>query len=314
MAQQVVLGIDVGGTNVKAGLVVQEGATVAARSWPTQSEEGFSYFAETLYHHTVEMASEAKIDVSNVVSVGIGLPGFIDLSSGVLHQAVNLKWPFDVTVVRSLEAIFGIPVSVDNDGNLAALGEVWLGAGIGSKSALCVTIGTGVGGGIVIDGHVYRGVCAMAGEIGHLPMKLNGELCNCGRYGCLETLASATALARMGERAGLKSLKGDSLPVSAEDVFWYAKQGDPIAKSIVQEMVIWLARGLANAANLLNPDMIVIGGGVVQAGETLFSPLVQAFREFSLPRVADSCKLVPARLGQRAGMLGAARLAWQFGR
>jgi glucokinase len=313
VTENVVLGVDVGGTNVKAGLVMEDGTIVTTMSWPTESEKGFLYFSRTLYQHMQEMASLANLPVGNLQAVGIGLPGFLDLENGILKRAVNLKWPLDVPVTGTLQEVFGVPVCMDNDGNLAALGEVWIGAGTGSKSALCVTIGTGVGGGIVLDGHVYRGVSTMAGEIGHLPMKPDGELCNCGKRGCLETLASATALARMGERAGLKSFEGADSPVTAKDVFRHVNQGNPIAREIVNQMVDWLARGLAQAANLLNPDVIVIGGGVVQAGEALFNPLVQAFAQMALPLVADSCKLVSAKLGTHAGMLGAARLGWQHG-
>lgn len=286
---------------------------VTTMSWPTESDKGFTYFSQTLRQHMEEMASTAGLETENLQAVGVGLPGFLDLEAGILKRAVNLKWPLDLPVVDTLQEVFGVPVCMDNDGNLAALGEVWIGAGIGSKSALCVTIGTGVGGGIVLDGHVYRGVSTMAGEIGHLPMKPGGEPCNCGKHGCLETLASATALARMGSRAGLKSFRGDDIPVTAEDVFRHVNLGNQAAIQIVDDMVDWLARGLAQAANLLNPDVIVIGGGVVQAGDALFTPLIRAFRQMALPRVADSCRLVPAKLGTHAGMLGAARLAWQFG-
>jgi glucokinase len=313
VTDKVVLGVDVGGTNVKAGLVAEDGTILTTMSWRTESDKGFSYFSQTLYQHMTEMVSRAGFRVQCLNAIGVGLPGFLDLETGILKRAVNLKWPLDVPVVKTLQDIFGVPVGMDNDGNLAALGEVWTGAGIGSKSALCVTIGTGVGGGIVLDGHVYRGVSAMAGEIGHLPMKPDGELCNCGKRGCLETLASATALARMGERAGLKSFQGDDIQITAEDVFRYVSQGNKVAQEIVGQMVEWLARGLAQAANLLNPDVIVVGGGVVQAGDALFSPLKQAFSQMALPRVVDSCKLVPAKLGTHAGMLGAARLGWQLG-
>ena len=151
----------------------------------------------------------------------------------------------------------------------------------------------------------------MAGEIGHIPMKVDGELCNCGHRGCLETLASATAIAREGAKAGLKSPKGENFPLTAETVFNLVKIGDLTAKKVVDTMVDWFARGLAMAANLLNPDVIVIGGGLVHAGDTLFQPLERLFRAYTLNRVTDSCRLLQAELGSNAGMLGAARIAWQ---
>ncbi|MBX6396074.1 MAG: ROK family protein, partial [Alicyclobacillaceae bacterium] len=181
----------------------------------------------------------------------------------------------------------------------------------GAKSVLCVTLGTGVGGGIVFEGSVYRGVSTMAGEIGHLPMKVDGEPCTCGRFGCLETLASATALVREGRRRGLTSPRGADTDLSAEDIFVLAARGDGEARDIVGEMVGWLARGLAAAANLLNPEVIVVGGGLAKAGDALFGPLEEQFRRLALPRAVAACRLMPAFLGNDAGLLGAARLAWR---
>lgn len=311
MSNKVALGVDVGGTNVKAGLVSADGKLIALTSWPTESQYGFSHFVAALKHNITALAHENGLSWSDIDSVGLGLPGFLDLESNLLIHAVNLGWADNVPVVSLLQSELNKPVVMDNDANLAALGEVWIGAGRGAKSALCITLGTGVGAGIIIDGHVYRGVSSMAGEIGHIPMKVDGELCNCGQRGCLETLVSATALARIGAQAGLISPKGEVGTVSCEDVFHLAKTGDSAAQELIDNMIDWLARGLTIAANILNPQVIVISGGVVHAGEALFQPLQKLFSEYALHRVADSCRVLPAELGSNAGVLGAARLAWQ---
>jgi glucokinase len=311
MSRAIVLGVDVGGTNVKAALVAKDGRVVASVSYSTEAEAGPEAFAKTLHHRLENLLKEAGLHKADVASVGIGLPAFLDVPKGIIEQAVNLHWT-DVPIVDLVTAELDLPVMIDNDANLAALGEVWKGAGKNAKSALCVTLGTGVGGGIVLDGRVYRGVTTMAGEIGHISIKPDGELCNCGHYGCLETLASATALVRDGVRAGLQSPRGHDEPLSAEDVFQLAESGDQAAQTVLSTMIHWLAVGLSTVANTLNPDTIVVSGGLVNAGDALLGPLRVEFSRTALHRVANGCKIVAAELGSSAGMLGAARLAWQF--
>lgn len=311
MGKAVVLGVDVGGTNVKAGLVAGDGQVIASVKWRTNSEGGFSYFTKELKQNVETMASAHGLSWTDIRATGIGLPGFLDLNAATLIHAVNLHWSDDLPVIKLLQEELEMPIVMDNDGNLASLGEVWIGAGRGAKSGLCVTVGTGIGAGIVLGGQVYRGISTMAGEIGHLPMKVDGELCNCGHYGCLETLASATALVRAGIRIGLTSPTCGESKLTARDIFSLAKAGNNEAVRVVNEMVDWLARGLTTAAHLLNPEVIIIGGGVVQAGETFLKPLERLFKSYTLERVTEGCKLLPAELGADAGVLGAARLAWQ---
>ncbi|MDI3328568.1 MAG: ROK family protein [Alicyclobacillaceae bacterium] len=306
----VVLGIDVGGTNIKAGLVGPSGELVAKEAWPTEGRLGPREVIRRLAVRVKAMAERAGVSWERVQGAGSGWPAFLDLPSGVIEEAINLGWK-DVPVAAWLEEVLQKPVAVDNDANAAALGEAWIGAGQGAGSVLCVTLGTGVGGGIVFNGALYRGASAMAGEIGHLPLKPEGEPCTCGRRGCLETLASATAVVREARRRGVASPPGGPAALTARDVFALAAQGHPVAKEVVEEAASWLGLGLAAAANLLNPEVIVVGGGMAEAGDLLFVPLEAEFRRRALPRVARFCRLTPALLGGSAGVFGAARLAWQ---
>ncbi|ADG07084.1 ROK family protein [Kyrpidia tusciae] len=305
--ERVVAGIDVGGTRIKAGLVFWDGTVVARGQWPTEAGRGPDWVLRRLGREVRDLAVQAGVEWRDVVGVGAAWPAFLDLENGWMEEAVNLHWK-KVPIRELMERELGKPVVLDNDANAAALGETWIGAGKGAASVLCVTIGTGIGGGIAWEGKVYRGALAMAGEIGHLPMKPDGEPCTCGSRGCLETLASATALVREGRRRGLK---GPSGGLVVEDLFTLVRQGDGRAAEVIREATFWLGRGLAAAANLLSPDVIVVGGGVARAGDLWFTPLDEAFRRWVLPRVARHCRLSSAFLGDDAGVLGAAKLAWQ---
>ncbi|MDI3257615.1 MAG: ROK family protein [Kyrpidia sp.] len=305
----VVAGIDVGGTRIKAGLVFQDGTVLARRQWATEPNRGPNRVVGRLAADMRTMAQEAGVSWEDVVGVGAGWPAFLDMGTGRIIEAANLRWR-DVPILAMMERELGKPVVIDNDGNVAALGEAWIGAGRGAKTALCVTVGTGIGGGIVLDGRIYRGAAATAGEIGHVPMKPDGEPCTCGRRGCLETLASATALVREGRRRGLRGPGGEGV-LSTQDLFELVRRGDERAADVIREATFWLGRGLASAANLLNPDIIILGGGVSRAGDLWFRPLEEEFRRWALPLVAENCRLTPAFLGEEAGMLGAAGLAWQ---
>lgn len=306
-ASPIALGIDIGGTNVKIALVTSDGTVVAQGSVPTNPERGPEVFAQTVGRAAQDMAAGADVDWADVVGAGVGIAAFLDVPRGYVEESVNLHW-YDVPIVALLEHTLGKSVVIDNDANVAALGEVWLGAGQAAESALCVTLGTGVGGGIIMNGHIYRGLSTMAGEIGHIQIKNDGVLCNCGHYGCLETLASATALVREGKLAGLDGPNGE---LTAKDIFNQASSGVSTAQKVIDNMIDWLALGLSVAANILNPDVIVIGGGVVGAGDALLQPLDKAFRREALQRVSRVCKIVPATLGSQAGVLGAARLVLQ---
>ncbi|EJY56989.1 glucokinase, ROK family [Alicyclobacillus hesperidum URH17-3-68] len=308
MSGKLALGIDIGGTNVKLALVNEAGEVIASESVPTEPERGAEAFCREVAATAKKMTAQAGIAWAEVIGVGVGMAAFLDVERGWIEESVNLHWR-DVPLGEMLTRELGKPVRVDNDANVAALGEVWLGAGRNANTALCVTLGTGVGGGIVINGRIHRGVTNMAGEIGHIMVKNDGELCNCGHHGCLETLASATALSRHAEQAGLVGKEGREL--TSKEIFELAEAGNAKAKAVVDDMIHWLAVGLSIGANILNPDVIVIAGGVVNAGDALIEPLRKAFHREALARVARACTIVPAKLGSQAGVLGAARLVLQ---
>jgi glucokinase len=195
---------------------------------------------------------------------------------------------------------------------VAALGEAWVGAGRGHRHLFMATIGTGIGGGIIIDGKIYRGANGMAGEVGHMVIDPEGEPCNCGNRGCLETITSATAVLREAKRrlqAGEASSLRQVSDLTTRDVFDHARAGDALALAVVRKMTDTLGYALAQIANILNPEIIVIGGGVSRAGDVLFKPLFTSFSRFALPRVIEAAELRPAELGNDAGVLGAARLS-----
>ncbi|UNO49192.1 ROK family protein [Alicyclobacillus acidoterrestris] len=307
MTERVALGIDVGGTNVKVAFVKEDGTVIAQGSIPTDPARGPERFSLEVAEYAKALAQKNDIVWDSVTGAGVGLAAFMDVDKGWVEESVNLHW-YNVPIGDLLSNALGKSVRMDNDANVAALGEVWLGAGRDARTALCVTLGTGVGGGIVIDGRIHRGVSTMAGEIGHIQVKNDGELCNCGHHGCLETLSSATALVRHAKEAGLV---GQSEELTAKEVFDLAADGNEIAQVAVADMIHWLSLGLSIGANLLNPDVIIIAGGVVGAGDALIEPLRAAFARDALVRVSRSCTIVPATLGSQAGVLGAARLVFQ---
>jgi glucokinase len=305
----VLYGIDIGGTSVKTAFIGDDGAILHRAEFPTRPETGIEDFLDRLHATYVQEANKAGLSLDDVVGVGVGVPAFFDAVRGMVVEAVNLGWKM-VPLPQLIEARFHRPVAVENDANLAALGECWIGAGRGKSHLLCVTVGTGIGGGIVLDGEIYRGKNGMAGEIGHLTVQRHGGLlCNCGRTGCLETVASATAIIR-NARQRLSHANGDVQIHGASDVFRLAEQGVAEAREVVAEAADWLGYGLALAATALNPDCIVIGGGVSKAQELFLRPVREAFERYSLERIHEA-QVIPAELGNDAGVVGAARLIQQ---
>lgn len=305
-------GIDVGGTRVKTALIRETGEVLHKHSFATLPGTGVREMAVLMKQSMHQMLTERGLPLQSVAGVGVGVPAFLDVQRGVVISAVNLGWS-DVPLVSIVEDAFRLPVAVENDANLAALGESWVGAGQEHACVLCATVGTGIGGGIVMNGSLFRGVNGMAGEIGHVVVeRRNGIQCNCGLTGCLETLASATAIVRTGrekQRAG--QIPSDVLIEGAEDVFELAENGNAGAQSVIEEAGYWLGYGLAIVATTLNPDVIVIGGGVSKAEDVLLEPVKSAFQKYCVPRVVDALKFRLATLGNDAGVVGAARLIMQ---
>lgn len=318
MNSRLLLGIDVGGTTVKLAFIDEEGTVEEKWEITTNREENGKFIMQDVAETVLEKVNELNINKEQILAAGVGAPGYIDVENGVIVEAVNLGWK-NYPIQKELEQLLNIPVVVDNDANLAAGGEKWKGAGEGADNLLAVTLGTGVGGGIIAGGEIIHGESGLAGEIGHIAaVKDGGTRCNCGKFGCLETVASATGIARLGLLAVqekpegyLKSMLDEVGKISAKDVFDGAKKGDAVAISVVKESMDHLGFALANLANALNPETIVIGGGVSKAGSYLVDYIREAFNRFTIPKIAKETTLKIAKLENDAGVIGAAWLAKQ---
>ncbi|SDW46240.1 glucokinase [Marininema mesophilum] len=306
------LGIDIGGTQVKMGIVDARGQLLGRIEHPTPQKEGAEAALLEIASVAKQLATEANIPWKDIAGVGVGLPGFLDIPQGHIVQLPNLSWN-DVPIRKILEKALALPVTIDNDANVAALGEAWSGAGVGVKDLICITLGTGVGGGIIANGGLVHGSTGMAGEIGHIPVKQDGALCGCGRHGCLETIASATGVMRLMQEAIARGEQtilhhDESDPLTTEKIFSAAKDKDPVAQEVVQQAVDALAYVMSILSLTFNPALFVIGGGVSKAGSTLFEPLEAAYHRRTLSYVAKGVLIRPALLGNDAGLIGAAGL------
>ncbi|OLN33251.1 ROK family glucokinase [Desulfosporosinus metallidurans] len=315
MKPSVYIGIDLGGTSIKMGLVDQLGNILHTLQNPTPVKAGYHQVLAVFSQMAEQLLRKGPYGWENIIGVGVGVPAFLDQQKGIVIEAVNLGWDH-VPLKEDLERMWRVPIMVENDANAAALGEMWNGAGKGASHLICLTLGTGIGGGVIINGDIYHGANGSAGEVGHMTvMHQGGRSCNCGRKGCLETEASATAIVL----DALEQVKGMSTgplkeeydrtgTITAKSVVQLARQGDSICKEIITKVGCILGSTLAQMCYLLNPEIIVIGGGVALAGKILFDPLIQAFNNAILPRVAENTSIVPAKLGNQAGVTGAAWL------
>ena len=311
-------GVDIGGTTVKLAFIDLSGNVETKWEIPTNTSHGGETIVSDIGQAIRNKLNDSNIDVSKLIGVGIGAPGFIDVENGLIFEAVNLGWK-NYPLKKEMENILGIPTFVDNDANLAAFGEMWKGAGTGAENLLCVTLGTGVGGGIIAAGEIVHGESGMAGEIGHIASVIeNGVLCNCGKRGCLETVASATGIARSGLEAiqsnpagKLKTIFDLTGTLTSKDIFEAAEEGDSLAVAVIEESCHHLGFALANLANALNPQTIVIGGGVSKAGEYLIKMIRKSFDQYAIPKISKETTIRTATLGNDAGVIGAAWLAKQ---
>jgi glucokinase len=316
--RRLALGVDLGGTTIKVGVVTHQGEIIGRGHVATEAHLGVAGVIANLARAAHMAMEDARVSVSELGGVGIGAPGICNGAEGVVVEAVNLAW-YNVAVTDLLGGELGLPACLDNDANCAALGEQWCGAARGSRHMLMVTLGTGVGGGLIMDGKIYHGFRGWAGEFGHMPAVENGPHCNCGHYGCLETVASATAMAAAARRA----IESGAAPfltrmareqegkVDARLVIYAARDGDPVALGIIQDVAGHLGNALGGLVSALNPELIVVGGGASTAGEMLLEPLRTAILEKGMPGPAAVAKVVAAELGNNAGLIGAASLVWR---
>jgi glucokinase len=308
-----VIGIDIGGTNIVVGVVAEDGGEVLAHaSEPTRVERG----PDAIVARIVELARAARAQAGrDVVGVGIGAPGPLDTRRGIVLLTPNLGWT-DMPLRDRIATALDLPATLDNDANCAILGETWLGAARGARYVVGLTIGTGIGGGIVLDGRIYHGASDIAGEIGHMTIDLTGRRCKCGNYGCLEAYASGPAIAARaveGIEAGADStlpsyVEGDLSRVTAQVVYEAAHDGDPFALEVVTDTAKFLGAGVANIVNIFNPEVVVICGGVTRAGDRLFLPLRSEVKRRAFRPAVEHLRIVPGVLPGTAGVVGAARV------
>ncbi|SDI32680.1 ROK family protein [Natribacillus halophilus] len=305
-----IVGVDVGGTSTKFGVFTPEGEKLTHWKISTDTDDDARHFPARIASSIEKRLLDEGIAKEERLGVGVGVPGFIDETAGIVHNAVNIGWhdyPLQATLAEALD----IPVFINNDANLAAAGEYWQGAGKKEASTLFITLGTGVGGGMIINGNLVTGPRGTAGEIGHTLVVPHGRLCTCGREGCLEEYVAAKGL----RRSLHDHLRNDDGPSplhensEAIDIYKAAEAGDALATRIVDEAAYYLAYALANAATIVNPEKIVIGGGVSAAGQTLLQPVVAHFKRLVLKEADRHLAFEFARLGNDAGIYGGAWLA-----
>ena len=311
------IGIDLGGTNVKAGVVTPEGDVIARAENPTEVNMGQDHSVNRIVETAREAVAKAQIASSDVKGVGIGSPGPLDIYGGMVVAPVNFPTWKNVPLPKILSDAFGgIPAALDNDANVVAYGENWLGAGRDTENFLCITLGTGVGGGVVCEGKLLHGFDGNAAEIGHICIDYDGPPCNCGSVGCLETYCSATGIVRRAKAALAVENPSTSVTaegITAEKIAKAALEGDEFCQRIYDETGFFLGMGIVSAVALYNSEIVAIGGGVARAGELIFAPTRRTFRRYGFPSMRDTLKIEPMRLGDNAAILGAAKLVMDGG-
>ncbi len=304
-------GIDVGGTTVKMGLFTTEGELLDKWEIPTRKEDGGAYILNDVAASVEAKLAEKNIAKDDVAGAGIGVPG-PTLDTGYVSVCVNLGWK-DKNPANELSELLSIPVKAGNDANVAALGEMWKGGGEGYLDVVLLTLGTGVGGGIIINGEIAPSHRGVGGELGHITVNPDEEAtCNCGNHGCLEQYASATGVVRIAKKLLAASKEESSLrtleTVTAKDVFDAAKAGDHLAVEAVEVLGKYLGLVVANVALTVDPDVFVIGGGVSKAGQVLIDVITKYYHKFAKIIGDNKAKVVLAKLGNDAGIYGAARM------
>ena len=311
------IGIDVGGTNVKIALVDDNGKIIYSNSVPTYAKMGYEYTVNNIKQAIKDLMKETNTTPSDIEGIGFDFPGQVDCKTGVVKLAPNIPGWVNVPIAQMIEDEFHIPTRIDNDVRCAALGELKFGAGKGCENFICITVGTGIGSGIVINGKVVRGATNAAGELGHIKLQMNGgPICGCGDTGCLEAFASGPAIVAMAQEyiKGGKSTKfremaaAEGGEITPYMVAKAAEEGDPVAKRIFEIVGEYIGIGLTSVINLLNPEKVIIGGGVAESGELLLAPIRKTIKERAMVVAGNAVEIVPAQLGNSAGVIGASML------
>jgi glucokinase len=310
-----IIGVDIGGTHTKVALLDLSGHIIHKTDFPTKNYKK-EELIEAVSLAVTGIAKKKKIQKRDILGLGIGLPGLVDFKKGLVFCLTNVPGWKNVALKKILESKIGLPVFVDNDVKVMAIGELRFGAGKGRKNIICLTLGTGVGGAVIINGDLYRGSSLVAGEIGHISINEDGPACNCGSSGCLEAyvgkeyfLNNARKKLRSASGAAvMKMAKGDISLITPELLREAAIKGDRLSMEIWQEMGAHIGNALAGVVNLLNPQLIVIGGGMAGAGEILFGSIKKAVGEKSMRIPGRAVKIVRAKLGNDAALIGAAEI------
>ncbi len=313
MAKDKLIGVDLGGTTIKFAILTDAGEIQQKWSIKTNTFDEGSHIVpdiiESINHHL----DLYQLDPERIIGIGMGTPGTVNRETGTVTGAFNLNWKTEQPVKANIETGTGFKLTLDNDANAAALGEAWKGAGNNDDEVSFITLGTGVGGGLVSNGQLIHGTAGAGGEVGHVVVEPNGYLCTCGNHGCLEQYASATGVVRLAQDSAeeyvgsskLKQMISDGDEVTSKIVFDLAKDGDFLANEVVN----YLGYATAAISNILNPSAIIIGGGVAAAGEFLRARIEKEWTKFAFPTVRVSTRVKLAELGNDAGVIGAASLA-----
>lgn len=307
------VGMDLGGTNTKIGLVDEAGNIIFTTIVKTDSKDGMEKTVERLSNILIEQIKGSNIDYNDVKGVGLGVPGPV-ANERIVKFWANFPWPREVDLAAEFEKNLNRKVKVDNDVNVITLGEMWKGGAQGYRNVLGLAIGTGIGGGVIADAKLVSGKNGAGGEVGHIKVKKEGKLCGCGQNGCWEAYASATGLVREANsrltvnKNNLLYERTQGREVEAKDIFDAAKEGDKFSISLVDYEAEYIALGIGNLLNILDPEIVVIGGGVALAGEILFDRINEKLTKYALPSTLEGLKIVPAELGNDAGIIGAAYL------
>ena len=309
MDKKYVIGVDLGGTKIYTALVNLDGSIVKEVTVPTEAHKGEDVVLNKILK-TIDEVIEG-VDINDIKSIGIGSPGPLDVEKGLIVYTPNLPFK-NFNIIKPIVDKYKLDTYLDNDANVATLGEFMFGAGKGSKNMVFITVSTGIGGGAIINGSLFRGSTSNALEIGHATVMKGGPRCGCGNTGCSEAVASGTAIMKRAREAVASkvetSLKNYD-EVTTKEVFIEAKNGDKVSKDILDEALSYLGITVTNMANIFDPDKIVIGGGVSQAGQIVFDKIEEEMSKRCLRTIYDNCKVEKALLGGKAGVLGAAALA-----
>ncbi|WP_058486726.1 ROK family protein [Defluviitalea phaphyphila] len=309
------IGVDLGGTNIAAGIVTEKGEIIRKKSIPTLRQRHYKEILKDMGNLCLTLIEEENISIKEIHSIGVGSPGTFDPEEGVLIYANNLGFK-NVPIRSEIQKYINLPVYLENDANCAALGEATSGAAKEYKNSITVTLGTGIGGGIVIDGKIFSGSFYGGGEIGHNVIVVDGEPCTCGRKGCWEVYGSATALIREAKIAAIKHpesqiyslVNGDLNKINAKIPFDAAQNGDEIAQEVVNRYIKYVAEGITSMVNILQPEVVVIGGGVCAQGDYLLNPIKKFVKENAYGLKPSKVEVRIAELGNDAGIIGAAML------